>query len=556
MSETLWRECAGRLRRARETGSTWPLVEGSALPAAEAELLDRLGGNEAGGTDDVAPAAVRRLYGCVRSALSLLVEGADAEVARSANRRLNRLERLARARVLRSYPLRAYVETTNRCNLRCLMCGQRFHQGPRSSLPAEAVARLAAGLRFCDEVNLYGYGEPLLVPHLDRMLDMIPPGARSRLVSNGVLLDRRTGRMLVDRGLKALVVSLDAAEPGTHRRLRRVDAFTDIVDHVRDLVAYRDERGLRHPDVGLSFVAMRSNVEQLPGFVALAHSLGASTVYVDYLTVYSEDLRQESLFYDQALADRCLDLAAAVAGRLGVNFAPPVKFSSPQERAALFPRCAEPWEFVYFRTDGSLQPCCTAPVEVARWTDGAFADYWNSPGLRHLRRTIHTPDQPQWCRDCTHLRFRDVRREGSHIHILEESRRDLPTSDNEGRPLPSFDAGAKGEARPRADEPGPAAGDCEGFLDSCAGGSLWGWVWCPGRPQQRLPVSVWVDGRLVAVRTASEPRPDVAGTGRGDGRYGFSLALPPEVLLGAEVVRVRVGHSGLDLTNSPWRLPR
>jgi len=417
--------CRRRLGHARLRGDTKWLADHKALYAIERRVLAHLDAKSTWGLDASTPPAMRRAYDVLREALAWLIENGPGEDRRFFNRKLNHLEKTAKAERLLSYPVRAYYETTNRCNLRCPMCGQSFFKGERGDMPREALARLSPLFQWFDELSIFGYGETLLIDHLGELLDAIPPHPASRLVTNGILLKPEMSRLLVDKGLKILFISIDAVEAATYKAIRGVDKFEEVKANIRDLAAYRSQKGARYPELTLTFVAMKRNVAQLAEFVRMAKSLGVENVIADYLTVFSEDMREQSLFYHQELSDRCVAQAVAAARDIGIAFTPPATFSAPAG-AASRRRCYEPWEFVYFRSDGAIQPCCTNSDVAASWRDGGFRDAWNSPAYHELRRTIGTPAEPGWCRDCVHVSHRDIRLESAHVHIMPESKNELP----------------------------------------------------------------------------------------------------------------------------------
>jgi MoaA/NifB/PqqE/SkfB family radical SAM enzyme len=277
-------------------------------------------------------------------------------------------------------------------------------------------------LEFLGEISLFGYGEALLVEHLGDILDEIPAHVESRIVSNGVLLTPERNRMLVERGLKTLFVSVDAVRPETYKFVRGVDKFDRVVAQIADLQEQKRALGSSTPKLALTFVAMQRNIEELPEFIRLARRLGVDEVRCDYLVVFSEKMRGQSLFYDQARADEWLGEASRVAAEEGVAFIGPRRFCDAhggQQRRVN--RCAEPWEFIYFRADRALQPCCTNDDPMGAWEGAGFFEYWNSPAYQTLRRTIFTADQPAYCRDCFHVKYRDMRQESTHVHILPQS---------------------------------------------------------------------------------------------------------------------------------------
>jgi len=61
-------------------------------------------------------------------------------------------------------------------------------------------------------------------------------------------------------------------------------------------------------------------------------------------------------------------------------------------------------------------------------------------------------------------------------------------------------------------------------------GWVLGWAWYPNSPGQRVEIELLVDGELVGATIAASYRADVADAGVGDGNYGFSWALPYQIL--------------------------
>lgn len=408
------------LRRARAGQGLRLLTGDKTFYAIERRILDYFSSRKKWGFDESTPALVREAFELLREAYAFLMRQTAEGDARYYNRKLNTLEKLAKTSRVLSYPVRCYCDVTTRCNLRCKMCGQSFFKGKTYTMPREAVERLSPVFKWCEEVNIFGFGESLLADYVSDLLDIIPPSAASKLVTNGILLGPQNNRMLVDHGLKILFISVDSTEPATYKEIRGVDQLENIKRNIRDLVQYKREKGTKFPEITITFVAMKRNIAQLADFVRMAHELGVTNVIADYLTVFSENMREQSLFYDQERSDRCVDEAVRVAGELGMNLTAPIKFSSAQKNASRRPSCFEPWEFIFFRGDGFIQPCCTNSDAIATWTKGDFEEYWNSPGHQELRRTIGTAAQSHWCAQCFHVCFRDNRLESSHIQIMRD----------------------------------------------------------------------------------------------------------------------------------------
>ena len=72
------------------------------------------------------------------------------------------------------------------------------------------------------------------------------------------------------------------------------------------------------------------------------------------------------------------------------------------------------------------------------------------------------------------------------------------------------------------------SGCCEGVqgcLSAATRGRATGWAWEPG-VEERLELSLLVDGKQVASKTAATFREGLRAAGIGDGACAFSIALP------------------------------
>jgi hypothetical protein len=65
----------------------------------------------------------------------------------------------------------------------------------------------------------------------------------------------------------------------------------------------------------------------------------------------------------------------------------------------------------------------------------------------------------------------------------------------------------------------------QGRLDAIEGRRLYGWVWDPALPTERLLIRILLEGRMVASATADLPRVDLRRNGIGDGGYAFKVEL-------------------------------
>ncbi|HEX5643421.1 MAG TPA: radical SAM protein [Thermoleophilia bacterium] len=199
-------------------------------------------------------------------------------------------------------PRKVYVEPTNACNLDCRTCVRHSWDEPEGFMEWATFAAVVDGLAPAPAseaggVAFMGLGEPLLHP---RFLDMVrkvkESGLRAEVTTNALLLDDEMAAGLLQAGLDQLVVSIDGASAEAFGRVRSGASLERVVENVRRL---HDAKGPNYGPslrIGVEFVAMRSNVEELPGLGRLAAQLGATFIIVSNVLAYTEDLLAETLY--------------------------------------------------------------------------------------------------------------------------------------------------------------------------------------------------------------------------------------------------------------------
>ncbi|MCA0399816.1 MAG: glycosyltransferase [Proteobacteria bacterium] len=91
-----------------------------------------------------------------------------------------------------------------------------------------------------------------------------------------------------------------------------------------------------------------------------------------------------------------------------------------------------------------------------------------------------------------------------------------------------------------------------GHVDWLEQSGIGGWVWDTEAPEKRFDLEILDGDDVIAQVTADNLRADLAQAGVGDGRYGFSLAFPPDLLpRTAHRISVIIAGSQQHLRNSP-----
>lgn len=202
---------------------------------------------------------------------------------------------------------KVYIEPTNACNLQCRTCIRNGWQETTGFMDDGTFDRIVEGLRaFSPTPSVFfgGFGEPLFHPDIAKMVSRAKEtGARVELVTNATLLTPQVSRHLIDAGLDAIWISLDGAHTESYADVRLGAALPEIISNV---TAFRDACvGIQYPEnltIGIVFVAMRRNVDDIGEVVRLGDRLGATRFLVTNLLPYTSEMWEEAL-YAHTLSD-------------------------------------------------------------------------------------------------------------------------------------------------------------------------------------------------------------------------------------------------------------
>ena len=145
-----------------------------------------------------------------------------------------------------------------------------------------------------------GIGEPLSHPDIVDMIEKAKIiGAQVELITNGILLTEGMDQSLLNAGLDCLWVSIDGAHPESYLDIRLGDHLPKILDNLQRWQRLSDNR----TDLGITFVAMKRNLSDLPSVVKLAKELGAKRFSISNVEAYTPDLLQERLYQESVGID-------------------------------------------------------------------------------------------------------------------------------------------------------------------------------------------------------------------------------------------------------------
>ena len=258
------------------------------------------------------------------------------------------------------------IESTNLCNAKCVFC-------PRDEMHRrQGVMDFDLFRKIVDEcaelgithVRVHNYGEPFL----DKQLVEKVRYAKSRgiaevgMISNGSLITEDIARGMIEAGLDAINISVDAAGKEVFERTRVNLDYDTVIANVRALGRLRKELGRKRPRLILSFVRQDNSADE------------------------QAFIREWSEVADKIHITDLHNWAGTLHGRSDVQYP-----------------CYRMWLTFTVLWDGRVSLCCAdydGRHVLGDLRTSTIADVWNGPTYRAVRRQHLESGGPEICRSC------------------------------------------------------------------------------------------------------------------------------------------------------------
>ena len=345
---------------------------------------------------------------------------------RSLLKRSFRLRLVAKGMVLAEpappLPVRLQIETTDICNLKCVMCARKIidELNTRTISLDEFVNVVEAIEPYY--VTLNGLGEPLNDETIfEKLAYLRRKGIRSSMPTNGTFVCHDKLEKLATNLPDILQLSIDGASSGTFEAIRKAGNFSDVIANFRDICRRRAEGNSRQgTTIRIECTLQQQNLYEYREMYSLysclpnIDSFGLVPMF-DYdpegmvfsgLRPSIDEVRELHLQLDVAIQTALTEKERAFYknwrdvstkwfdedGGCTVN---------PEENGHA---CVVPWYNVYVDAKGRVYPCCFLIATehiMGNVFEEPFYRIWTGVQYRELRDRI-IKDRPNLsgCRTC------------------------------------------------------------------------------------------------------------------------------------------------------------
>jgi MoaA/NifB/PqqE/SkfB family radical SAM enzyme len=141
-------------------------------------------------------------------------------------------------------PTTLMLELTNACNLACIMCRNPTMKREKGFMPEHIIDKaLQEGKELgIKNVALYTTGESLYYKNITNIIKQSKSyGYYTYLTSNGLLLNEKKSKELIESGLDSIKISIDGTNKEEYEKIRIGGKFERLIKNLEDLHQLREE---------------------------------------------------------------------------------------------------------------------------------------------------------------------------------------------------------------------------------------------------------------------------------------------------------------------------
>lgn len=291
-------------------------------------------------------------------------------------------------------PLRATMQTTDFCNLNCIMCqihSQREKHTLRQMSPKDFDTITEKLFPTLVEAHPTNIGEPLISPWFAHLCQKCTEyGVLLDITSNGTLLTKEKILEILPC-LLDIKISFDGIKKETFEKIRKGADYDTVVKNVKNFIRLRDSQG-SNATISLQMTLFDFNFRELPEIIEFAHEIGVNRVKAYPVFSYSEEIDNVSLMHsmDEFIETRseCIALAQKIGMPLSIA-EPPVRNKLEAMQNLVRQKCKLPWSECFIDYDGEVYPCHThSHIALGNIFLQSAHDVWNSPYAKKIRAAL------------------------------------------------------------------------------------------------------------------------------------------------------------------------
>lgn len=263
------------------------------------------------------------------------------------------------------------VEVTSRCNLKCPFCPRTHDLAPNNKrnlaqdMSVQQFLSIVDRMPWLKSIELFHFGEPFLVPNLDRYIRACTQrGISTTIASNLLPATAERLNAAFDSGLSFLVIDLDSLDPKRYAEFRPGGNLDVLRKHII--------HALKHPGPKPFIVLQTINLTGTPEYT------------YEELLDWTGGLEPDEF--------RC-------------RFLDSFRGTTTEQKKALGPDdiCREPFYGFSVHVNGNVVPCnrdWAGEAIMGNLFHQSIEEIWNGAPFRTFREQMKSDVKPSICRTC------------------------------------------------------------------------------------------------------------------------------------------------------------
>ena len=287
------------------------------------------------------------------------------------------------------YPIDIIAEASNICNLRCSMCFQNDKTLPISKTTKTPLMAMGTFKKIADEcaehkipaLKLSWRGEPMLNKNFVEMIRYAKSKGILEVTSltNGVLMDEKMSREIVNAKLDQLVISIDGFTKETYEKIRIGADYGLVLKNLKKLIDIKGRT--RKPFIRLQYTVSDINRHETAQFYEYWKNR-VDEISISYCKDFGSPQKEDP--NDAPIHEHC---------------------------------CQQPFQRLIIMADGTVTVCATdvmGSISIGNVNDTSLKELWNCSKLNELRQRHKTGKYylNPMCRICVHHLFESNKRSG------------------------------------------------------------------------------------------------------------------------------------------------
>lgn len=306
-----------------------------------------------------------------------------------------------------SYPQLIEVETTTRCNLRCIMCENTYWKEKGKDMSYKDFKYIIDQFPKSKWIGVTGIGSSFLNPDFLKMLEYIKQKDKSTLIEifdTFYNLDENICKKLIEIEVDTLIVSIDAATKETYEKIRVGSNFEKVINNIKNMIELKKGRKVYFPEISFHYIISKLNISEIIPFIDLVYSLTAGNTSILFTPLLHKFEEIKDIVID--IGDEIIMLAEKKAQKLNI------KLSWNRNISHLrlpINKCTN-WIMPFIFVGGEVVACCAAHEANRRdfekensfgnIFEKSFKEIWNEDLYKNFRYKIHRNEVPTQCKDC------------------------------------------------------------------------------------------------------------------------------------------------------------